>query len=63
MCLVAWGDIGLGALICETDSGRPLATSTESDTRCLEERLSLSLEECLELLCAEEEEDLCDDDL
>jgi hypothetical protein len=35
--------------------------STESEVLCLEERLSLSLslEECLELLW---EEDLCDDD-
>lgn len=64
MCLVAWGDMGLGAWIWEIDRGRPLGMSTESlepwrEDR--EERDSLSLEECEELLLLEE--DLDDDGL
>lgn len=64
MCLVAWGDMGLGAWIWEIDRGRPLGMSTESlelwrEDR--EDRDSLSLEEWEELLLLEE--DLCDDDL
>jgi hypothetical protein len=57
--------MGLGAWIWEIDRGRPLGMSTESlelwrEDR--EERDSLSLEECEELLLLLEE-DLCDDDL
>lgn len=60
MCLVAWGDMGLGAWIWEIDRGRPLGMSTESlepwrEDR--EERDSLSLEECEELLLLEEDLD------
>jgi hypothetical protein len=57
--------MGLGAWIWEIDRGRPLGMSTESlelwrEDR--EERDSLSLEECEELLLLLEE-DLCEDDL
>lgn len=33
MCLVACGDMGLGALIWEMESGRPLGTSTVNEDR------------------------------
>src|SRR4051794_20897278 len=55
MRLVACGDTGLGAWICDTESGRPLGMSTARlaylDERCFSE-------ECLLLLC-----DLSLDDL
>jgi len=67
--------MGLGALIWETDSGRPLGMSTDSEARWREERCEslddLDDEECLEELLLledlwddeeEEEEDLCEDE-
>jgi len=57
MCLVAWGVKGLGDLICETESGRPLGMST---VRLLSRRDSLldEEEECL----SRDEDDECLDD-
>jgi hypothetical protein len=60
MFLVAWGDTGLGALIWETDRGRPLGMSRESEERSLEEDLEDDLEE---LLLLDLDEDLEEEDL
>ena len=66
MWRVAPGDMGLGALICETERGRPLGMSTERLPRdlCDEDDLCESREWREELLEEEEEEeedleDLC----
>jgi len=70
MFLVACGETGLGALICETERGRPFGMSTDKlsrrDSRREEECFSRD-EECLEeeeLLEEDlEEEELLEDDL
>lgn len=77
MYLVAWGVIGFGDLIWETDRGRPFGMSTarpsRRDSRRLEEEECFSRdEECFddeldlwddECLDEDEEEELFDDDL
>jgi len=68
MCLVAWGEIGFGDLICEVERGRPLGISRAKESRSLRREDEECLEEDLleeewreewELL--EEEEDLLED--
>jgi hypothetical protein len=54
MWRVALGDTGLGALICETDRGRPLGMSPLADERLLVDEVDLRDDDLLE----EEEEDL-----
>jgi len=62
MCLVACGEIGIGDLIWETESGRPFGMSTDKLSRRDSRR---ELEECLlsrEEECLEEDEDLLDEE-
>jgi len=62
MCRVAWGVIGFGDWILETDRGRPLGISTDKlKLSRRDSRLDLDEEECLSLdddeeWCFEEEE-------
>jgi len=63
MCLVAWGEIGFGDLICETERGRPFGMSTDAlsrrDSRREEDECFSRDEECLEEW---EDEDLLDEE-
>jgi hypothetical protein len=63
MCFVAWGEIGIGDLICETERGRPLGMSTaklsRGDSRREEDECFSRDEECFEEW---EDEDLLDEE-
>jgi len=63
MCLVAWGEMGVGDFICETERGRPFGMSTDMlsrrDSRREEDECFSRDEECFEEC---EDEDLLDEE-
>jgi hypothetical protein len=60
MCLVAVGLIGFGDTIWETERGRPLGMSVDSD-KARDSRREEDDEECLLECLLEEEDDLLED--